>query len=64
MFDKIVDSLNKVSARVWSFLQFLALLGAVGGGVYLMAHGHAAEGTGLMTGAFALLRNEVSGPQQ
>lgn len=59
MFKAVIDALNSVNPRVWSFVQFAALIGLVVYGGHLMIKGHPTEGTALMTGAFALARTET-----
>jgi uncharacterized membrane protein YjjB (DUF3815 family) len=61
---EFIAALNNVQPRVWAILQFIALLGVVSLGGYLAVNGHTAEGTSLMTGAFALLKFEVLGDRQ
>ncbi|HEV2324549.1 MAG TPA: hypothetical protein VGS10_11420 [Terracidiphilus sp.] len=56
-----IDTLNQVSSRVWSILQFHALLTVAGFGGWLILHGGHDAGMALVTGAFALLRFEVGG---
>jgi hypothetical protein len=59
--DKLIQALNAVQPQVWSVFQFVALIGLVIYGGHLLVKGQTAEGSGLVAGAFALLKFEVGG---